>query len=111
METQVKKGLIEVCVLAALVNESSYGYKIVRDVSTCVDISESTLYPILKRLEAGGNVTASSAEHNGRFRKYYTLTDDGRSKINAFLDEWEEIDAIYRYVRDKTQTNEGGTTI
>ena len=111
METQVKKGLIEVCVLAALKRESSYGYKIVRDVSTCVRISESTLYPILKRLEAAGSVTASTAEHNGRFRKYYTLTRDGQDKIKTFLDEWEEIDAIYRYVREKAQATEGGSTI
>ena len=107
MEIQLKKGLLDVCVLSVLRRGSSYGYKIVRDVSTCISISESTLYPILKRLEAAGSVTTSAVEHNGRLRKYYTLTEEGRNKIQTFLDEWNEIDAIHRYVRDNTITYEG----
>ena len=122
METQIKKGLLEICILAALKRESSYGYKIARDVSACVAISESTLYPILKRLEAAGSVETSTAEYNGRLRRYYTLTDDGDSKIKAFLDAWEEIVGVHRYVREAwdlcpepqttrtTQTTEGGPT-
>ena len=108
METQMKKGLLEVCVLAALKRESSYGYKIVRDVSAYISISESTLYPILKRLEAAGSVTTSTAEHSGRLRRYYSLTDDGNSKIQAFLDEWEEIVAVHRYVLGNTKNEVGG---
>jgi len=107
VEIQLKKGLLDICVLSVLKRGSSYGYKIVRDVSTCVNISESTLYPILKRLEAAGSVTTSAVEHNGRLRKYYALTEEGHNKIQTFLDEWNEIDAVYRYVRDNTMNNEG----
>ena len=100
MEIQLKKGLLDICVLAALKRETSYGYKIMRDVSACIDISESTLYPILKRLELAGHVTTHTAEHQGRLRKYYRITDAGRQKIRAFLDEWDEIAAVYLYCRD-----------
>ena len=57
MDAQLKKGLLDVCVLVALQERDSYGYQIIKDVSPIVEISESTLYPILKRLEAGGFVT------------------------------------------------------
>ena len=107
MEVQIKKGLLDICVLSVLKRKSSYGYKIVREVSTCVSISESTLYPILKRLEAAGCVTTSTAEHNGRLRKYYALTEEGQHKIQTFLDEWHEIDAVYRFVSDITNNTEG----
>ena len=71
MDIQLKRGLLEICVLCALLHEDSYGYKIIKDVSEYVEISESTLYPILRRLEAAGALTVYSAEHNGRLRKYY----------------------------------------
>ena len=54
MDVQMKRGLLDVCVLAAIEPEDSYGYKIIKDVKPYVDISESTLYPILRRLEEGG---------------------------------------------------------
>jgi len=60
MESQLKRGLLEICVLATLRNSESYGYKIIKDVSDVIPISESTLYPILKRLEANNCVTSLS---------------------------------------------------
>ena len=69
MDAQLKKGLLDVCVLVALQERDSYGYQIIKDVSPIVEISESTLYPILKRLEAGGFVTTYSKEHNSRLRQ------------------------------------------
>ena len=100
VEIQTKKGLLDVCVLAAVSRESSYGYRIVRDVSQHIEMSESTLYPILKRLEAAGCLTTRTSEHGGRLRKYYAITDKGREKIRAFLDEWDEIAAVHQYVKE-----------
>ena len=100
MDAQLKKGILDVCVLVALKERDSYGYQIIKDVSPIVEISESTLYPILKRLEAGGFVTTYSMEHNSRLRKYYRLTDQGRQRIQDFLVEWEDVMRAYRYISD-----------
>lgn len=99
MDVQRKKGLLDVCVLAVLQRQPSYGYRIVRDVSACITVSESTLYPILRRLEANGFVTTDAQEHNGRVRKYYQITDAGRARIDAFLDEWDEVQRIYAFIK------------
>ena len=101
MDIQLKKGLLDVCVLATLNESDSYGYKIVSDVSTCIEVSESTLYPILKRLEAGAFVTTYSVEHNGRLRKYYSITPEGQKRINTFLDEWVHLKGVYDYVSER----------
>ncbi|MBQ7309326.1 MAG: PadR family transcriptional regulator, partial [Clostridia bacterium] len=79
MDIQLKRGLLEVCVLAAIKDEESYGYQIVKDVKPYIAISESTLYPILRRLEEAGMLTVRSVEHTGRLRKYYRITDAGLS--------------------------------
>ena len=98
MDIQLKRGLLDVCVLAAIKNEDSYGYQIIKDMKPYVDISESTLYPILRRLEAAELLTVRSAEHNGRLRKYYRITRAGLARIEAFKEEWQEIMSIYRFV-------------
>lgn len=98
MDIQLKRGLLEICVLAAIKTEESYGYRIIKDVAPFVEISESTLYPILRRLETGELLTVRSAEHNGRLRKYYRITDAGRARLAEFADEWSEIMAIYQFV-------------
>ncbi len=98
MDIQLKRGLLEVCVLAAIKNEDSYGYQIIKDISPCIEISESTLYPILRRLEASDALTVYSVEHNGRLRKYYRITDEGLARLTAFREEWQEIMAIYQFV-------------
>lgn len=102
MDVQRKKGLLEVCVLAVLCKEPSYGYKIIKDVSTCIDISESTLYPILKRLESSGCVTTYTQEYNGRLRKYYYITPLGRTRITEFLEEWDEIKKVYTFIQEES---------
>ena len=106
MDIQLKRGLLEICVLAAIKNEESYGYRIIKDVAPFVEISESTLYPILRRLEAGELLTVRSAEHNGRLRKYYKITDAGRARLAEFTDEWSEIMAIYQFVAKGGDINE-----
>ena len=91
MDVQLKRGILDACVLTVLNRGDSYGYRLIRDVGDIIDVSESTLYPILKRLEAGGQVTVYSMEHNGRLRKYYRITDSGRQRIWEFLDQWREL--------------------
>lgn len=98
MDIQLKRGLLDICVLAAIKNKDSYGYAIVREIGAFVSISESTLYPILRRLEAADCLTVYSVEHNGRLRKYYRITDTGRARLDAFTEEWKEIMAIYNFV-------------
>lgn len=106
MDVQLKRGLLDICVLAAIKDEESYGYRIIKDVKPYVDISESTLYPILRRLETAELLTVRSAEHNGRLRKYYRITDAGRERIEAFKAEWAEIMSIYRFVtKGDTETH------
>ncbi len=98
MDVQLKRGMLEVCVLRAIMNEDSYGYKIIRDIAPYVEISESTLYPILRRLEASECLTVKSVEHNGRLRKYYSITQSGRDRVAAFVKEWKSIVSIYRFI-------------
>ena len=98
MDVQLKRGLLEVCVLAAIKNQDSYGYQIIKDIKPYVEISESTLYPILRRLEAAECLTVRSAEHNGRLRKYYQITDQGRARLREFREEWNEIVSIYNFI-------------
>ncbi len=98
MDIQLKRGLLDVCVLAAIKDEASYGYKIIKDLNPYVALSESTLYTILKRLEAANMLTVRTAEHGGRLRKYYRITPEGSKRIEEFKEEWNEILAIYRFV-------------
>ena len=98
MDMQMKRGLLDVCVLAAIKNTESYGYKIIKDIKPHLEMSESTLYTILKRLESAQMLTVRSAEHGGRLRKYYQITEAGRSRLEEFKTEWQEIVSIYRFV-------------
>lgn len=98
MDAQLKRGLLDVCVLAAIKNEDSYGYKIIKDMKPYIELSESTLYTILKRLENAEMLTVWTAEHGGRLRKYYRITDIGRKRIEEFKSEWKEIVSIYNFV-------------
>ena len=106
MDVQLKRGMLDVCVLAAIQDEDSYGYKIIKDVKPYIALSEPTLYTILKRLELGGLLTVRTAEHGGRLRKYYRITDAGRRRITEFKEEWQEMLAIYRFVIKEGNTND-----
>lgn len=106
MDIQLKRGLLEVCVLAAIKSEPSYGYKIIKDIKPYVEISESTLYPILRRLEAARFLTVRTAEHQGRLRKYYEITHLGLSRIESFRQEWQEIMNIYSFVTKEDKGND-----
>lgn len=96
MDSQLKKGILDVCVLYAIESGESYGYKIISDLEGVIEISESTLYPILKRLEAGGFVTTRTAEYSGRLRRYYKITNLGLKKLIAGRADLQEIIGIYK---------------
>ena len=98
MDIQLKRGLLEICVLAAIRNEDSYGYQIIKDMKPYLELSESTLYTILKRLETANMLTVRTAEHGGRLRKYYHITKQGRERIEEFLNDWQEILSIYQFI-------------
>ncbi len=106
MDIQLKRGLLDVCVLAAIKNDDSYGYQIIKDLKPYIQLSESTLYTILKRLESANMLTVRTAEHGGRLRKYYRITAAGTKRIEEFKDEWKEIMAIYKFVTKEDMVNE-----
>lgn len=106
MDVQLKRGLLDACVLAAIKNEDSYGYKIIKDMKPYMEMSESTLYTILKRLENGGMLTVRTAEHDGRLRKYYRITNAGLERIEEFKREWEEVMQAYKFVTREDGQND-----
>ena len=106
MDIQLKRGLLDVCVLAAIRSEDSYGYKIIKDMKPYLELSESTLYTILKRLETADMLTVRTREHGGRLRKYYHITDAGLKRIDEFKDEWKEIVSIYKFVTREAELND-----
>ena len=104
MDIQLKRGLLDVCVLAAIKNEDSYGYKIIKDMKPYIEMSESTLYTILKRLEATKLLTVYTCEHDGRLRKYYRITKPGLKRLDEFKEEWREVMTIYQFVAKEDKT-------
>ena len=105
MDAQIKRGLLDVCVLAAIKDGETYGYQIINDLKPYLEMSESTLYTILKRLETADMLTVRAAEHGGRRRKYYSIKPKGLERIAEFKDEWNMILSIYRFI-----TREDGNT-
>ena len=98
MDNQLKRGILDMCVLAAIKNEDSYGYKIIKDMKPYVALSESTLYTILKRLELADLLTVRTSEHGGRLRKYYHITRAGVKRLEEFRNEWREVMLMYQFV-------------
>ncbi len=106
MDIQLKRGLLEVCVLSSIKDEASYGYKIIKDIKPYIEISESTLYPILRRLEASAMLMVTTSEHNGRLRKYYEITESGRKRLEEFKTEWREIMSVYEFIIKEENIND-----
>ena len=90
--------LIEFLILAIIDREDSYGYEISQTIKLAANIKESTLYPILKKLEKAGYMTTYSQEYQGRKRKYYSITSDGKEQLEFLNKEWltykETLDGI-----------------
>lgn len=99
MDAQLKRGFLDVCVLASINRQDSYGYQIVKDVPSSLHLTESTLYPLLKRLESAGLLTVYAIEHNGRLRKYYRITPAGVTYLDEFLKDWDDVLDVYKYVK------------
>ncbi len=100
MDTQLKKGLLENCVLAVLMKSDSYGYQMVKDISEYIEITESTLYPILRRLENAKAVSVYTVAHNMRLRKYYKITSNGKEQLNTFLKNFDNVLKIYKFIKE-----------
>ena len=100
MDAQLKRGLLEACVLAVLRKGESYGYRLIKDLSACIVVSESTLYPILKRLETAGCVAVRDVPHNGRLRRMYALTPAGQARLDAFLRDWQDVMGVYAFIKE-----------
>ena len=106
MDIQLKRGILDVCVLAAIKDGESYGYKIIKDMKPYIELSESTLYTILKRLELSEMLTVRSAEHGGRLRKYYNITPLGLKRIEDFKEEWREVMCMYQFITKEEERND-----
>lgn len=106
MDAQLKRGILEVCVLRAIKNEDSYGYKIIKDMKPYIEMSESTLYTILKRLENQDMITVYTVEFNSRLRKYYHITEIGLQRLNDFIEDWHEVMLIYQFVTKEDESND-----
>lgn len=106
MDPQLKRGLTDACVLALLSRGDSYGYKLVRDAETLLPLSESTLYPVLRRLEEAGALTVYSQEHAGRLRRYYRITPQGRLQLADFVREWEALGKVYTFIKEMEKANQ-----
>ena len=100
IDPQLKRGLLDACVLALLRRGDSYGYQIIKDLSNYIEISESTLYPILRRLESSGALTVYSVEHSGRLRKFYRITEQGIRQSEEFLSDWAQMQRIYDFIKE-----------
>ncbi len=98
METQLKKGLLDAYVLAILKNNDTYGYELFINVTKSISVSESTLYPILRRLEALACLTTYNVEHNGRLRKYYKITELGITRLEEYQVQCREMKEIINFI-------------
>ena len=103
MDAQLRRGVLDVCVLVAIKNKDSYGYQIIKDLKPVLELSESTLYTILKRLEEGRLLIVRSVEYEGRLRKYYHITHLGLKRIEEFKDEWKELMRIYSFIVEESE--------
>lgn len=98
MDTQMKKGLLDVCVLYTLKKEDTYGYKLTQEITGLLDTSESALYPVLRRLESQGLLETYSTEHSGRLRKYYRITAEGINRLDEYITELKDLKKVLDYL-------------
>jgi len=90
MSFQLGSALLDACVLAILAKEDAYGYSLTQEVREVIDISESTLYPVLRRLQKSGFLSTYDQPYQGRNRRYYRITESGRLKNEQLLEEWKD---------------------
>lgn len=99
MAFAIGSNLLDAIVLSVVSREGTYGYKITQDVRTVMDVSESTLYPVLRRLQKNGCLATYDQAYDGRNRRYYTITPLGRQRLEEALADWEaykrQIDSVF----------------
>lgn len=91
MAIQLGSVLLDACVLAVVIREDTYGYKLTQEVKQIMDVSESTLYPVLRRLQKDGYLRTYDKTFQGRNRRYYTVTEKGREQFQQFYDQWKRM--------------------
>lgn len=100
----VNASLLDAVVLSVIEEEDTYGYKITQEVNSIINISESTLYPVLRRLQKNADLEVYDMEYLGRNRRYYKITDKGKDLLRVYKDEWIEyknkIDKVLSYEID-----------
>ena len=90
MAFQISSALLDACVLSVLSRSDVYGYELTQRIMNVVSVSESTLYPVLRRLQKDALVTTSDMPFNGRHRRYYSITAEGRDKLDEYRKDWEQ---------------------
>ena len=89
VDPQLKRGLLDACVLSLLRRGDSYGYQLIKDISPYIDVSESTLYPVLRRLQKDDCLEVYDRQYDGRNRRYYKITPRGEAQLNLYRSEWK----------------------
>jgi len=90
MNFQVGAALLDACVLAILSREDAYGYVLTQNVKGILNVSESTLYPVLRRLQKEDSLSVYDMPFDGRNRRYYKITETGKEKLTQFISQWDE---------------------
>lgn len=113
MGFKIESSLLDACALAILSKGDTYGYEITQQMKNAIAISESTLYPVLRRLQKEGLCRTYDQPHQGRNRRYYRITDKGLEQLKSYRLQWEEyrsaIEKLIYVDEDRLLTMEGGT--
>lgn len=91
MNSQMKRGTLELCALSVVDRGDCYGYELVNRISKCMEITDGTIYPLMKRLKESGLIDSYIVESSeGPPRKYYKITENGKAELNRLSEEWYE---------------------
>lgn len=105
MDAQMKKGLLDACVLHILTKGDTYGYKLTQEVTSLMETSESALYPVLRRLETQGCLQTYSVEYSGRLRRYYKITPVGTARFDEYKSELLELKKVLDFITGGEEKN------
>jgi PadR family transcriptional regulator PadR len=89
MVFQIGGALLDTCVLAILSREDAYGYSLTQNVKEILEVSESTMYPVMRRLQTEECLTVYDVPYQGRNRRYYSITEQGRERLGIYVGEWD----------------------
>ena len=109
MNSQLKRGTLELCVLSIVNRGDCYGYELVDRISDCMEMTEGTVYPLMKRLKDGGLIESYIVEASGGPpRKYYRITDTGRAELERLVTEWSEFtESVNRLLKGDKENDSG----